>query len=85
VLKRFELRTGGGRASRGGQLGAVEVSGPTVQRRELASREGDEVCWWGDATLATRNKGETLAEAMAVGMLAEIETLRSSPLPAATP
>jgi len=51
----------------------------------LASREGDEVCWWGDATLATRNKGETLAEAMVVGMLAEIETLRSSPLPAATP
>lgn len=36
---------------------------------------------WGDATLATRDKGEILAEAMVTGMLAEIETLRSSPLP----
>jgi creatinine amidohydrolase len=40
---------------------------------------------WGDATLATRSKGETLAEAMVVGMLAEIEALRSAPLPPAAP
>lgn len=36
---------------------------------------------WGNATLATRDKGEAITEAMLVGMLAEIETLRASPLP----
>lgn len=40
---------------------------------------------WGDATLATREKGEILAEAMVTGMLAEIEALRSSPLPLPSP
>lgn len=37
---------------------------------------------WGDATLATRAKGEALTEAMVAGMLAEIEALRTAPLPA---
>jgi creatinine amidohydrolase len=36
---------------------------------------------WGNATLATRDKGEAITEAMVVGMLGEIETLRASPLP----
>ncbi len=36
---------------------------------------------WGDPTLATLAKGETLTEAMVAGMLAEIEALRTAPLP----
>ena len=38
---------------------------------------------WGDATLATREKGATLVRGMLDGMLSEIEALRSSPLPSA--
>lgn len=37
---------------------------------------------WGDPTLATAAKGETLARGLLDAMLAEIEALRSSPLPA---
>jgi creatinine amidohydrolase len=36
---------------------------------------------WGDATLATREKGRRVVEAMVEGMLKEIETLRGTPLP----
>jgi creatinine amidohydrolase len=36
---------------------------------------------WGDATLATREKGEVLVEAMVKGMLAEIDALRRTPVP----
>lgn len=36
---------------------------------------------WGDPTLATLAKGEALTEAMVAGMLAEIEALRTAPLP----
>ena len=34
---------------------------------------------WGDATLATREKGRIVVEAMVLGILREIETLRSAP------
>lgn len=36
---------------------------------------------WGDATLATREKGERVVEHMVAGVLAEIEALRAAPLP----
>lgn len=38
---------------------------------------------YGDATLATREKGERIVEAAVAGILAEIEALRRAPLPAA--
>ena len=37
---------------------------------------------YGDATLATREKGRVVVEAMVTGMLREIEELRKAPLPA---
>jgi creatinine amidohydrolase len=37
---------------------------------------------WGDATLATREKGERVVEAIVAGMLADIEALRVAELPA---
>jgi creatinine amidohydrolase len=40
---------------------------------------------FGDATLATREKGEVVAEAMVKGMLADIEATRTAPLPARRP
>lgn len=36
---------------------------------------------WGDPTLASKAKGEALANAFVIGLLREIEALRSSPLP----
>ena len=36
---------------------------------------------WGDATLATREKGRRVVEAMVEGMLREIDTLRGTPMP----
>jgi creatinine amidohydrolase len=36
---------------------------------------------WGDATLATREKGRRVVEAMVEGMLAEIEALGRTPVP----
>jgi len=40
---------------------------------------------WGDATLATRAKGEKVVEHMVEGILAEIEALRVAPLPPVIP
>lgn len=37
---------------------------------------------WGDPTLATREKGERIVEAMVSGMLADVERVRTAPLPA---
>ena len=37
---------------------------------------------WGDATLATREKGRRVVEAMVEGMLREIDALRNTPMPA---
>ncbi|MCA9686680.1 MAG: creatininase family protein, partial [Myxococcales bacterium] len=37
---------------------------------------------WGDATLATREKGERVVETLVAGMLADIDALRTAPLPA---
>jgi creatinine amidohydrolase len=37
---------------------------------------------WGDATLATREKGEKIVRATVEGTLREIEALRAVPLPA---
>jgi creatinine amidohydrolase len=36
---------------------------------------------WGDATLATRAKGETVTKALVAAILKEIEELRGSELP----
>lgn len=36
---------------------------------------------WGDATLATLDKGKAVVEAVVAGMLTDIETLRRAPLP----
>lgn len=38
---------------------------------------------WGDATLATREKGKTIIEALVAAILREIEELRRCPVPAA--
>jgi creatinine amidohydrolase len=40
---------------------------------------------WGDATLATRAKGEKVTEALVRAILGDVEALRSAPLPARTP
>lgn len=40
---------------------------------------------WGDATLATREKGKILVEAMVAQVLADIEKLRSANLPGSAP
>jgi creatinine amidohydrolase len=40
---------------------------------------------WGDATLATRDKGKRVVEAIVAGMLADIEALRVAELPSAEP
>ena len=36
---------------------------------------------WGDPTLASREKGERLVEALLAGVLADIEAIRTAPLP----
>ena len=38
---------------------------------------------WGDATLATREKGRVVVEALVSGILADIDDLKKAPLPAA--
>jgi creatinine amidohydrolase len=40
---------------------------------------------WGDATLATRDKGRVLVEALVEGILADIEETRKAAIPAAQP
>lgn len=40
---------------------------------------------WGDATLATKEKGQVLVDALARAMLRDIEELRAAPLPEAAP
>ena len=40
---------------------------------------------WGDATLATREKGERVVEAMVVALLRDIDALRTAPLPTPPP
>jgi creatinine amidohydrolase len=40
---------------------------------------------WGDATLATRAKGEKVTEALVGAILRDIESTRAAPLPDATP
>jgi creatinine amidohydrolase len=58
--------------------------GPGPLTRDPAKREGRTFSpsgVFGDATLATREKGEKVVEAMVKGILAEIETLRRAPLP----
>ena len=58
--------------------------GPGPLTRDPAKREGrtfSPTGVFGDATLATREKGEKVVEAMVRGILAEIEALRRAPLP----
>jgi creatinine amidohydrolase len=40
---------------------------------------------WGDATLATREKGEKVTEALVGALLRDVEATRAAPLPGATP
>ena len=40
---------------------------------------------WGDPTLATREKGRVIVEALVAGVLADIETLRKSTVPPGSP
>ena len=57
--------------------------GPGPLTRDPAKREGrtySATGVYGDATLATREKGERVVEAMVKGILAEIESLRHAPL-----
>jgi creatinine amidohydrolase len=57
-----------------------DVPGPltrTPGAQGLYSKSGV----WGDPTLATREKGEVVVEAMVKGVLADIEALRSADLP----
>jgi len=58
--------------------------GPGPRRRDPTKREGrtfSPTGVFGDATLATREKGGKVVEAMVRGILAEIEALRRAPLP----
>ena len=57
-----------------GERGYLSRSSDT---RETYSKTGI----WGDPTLATRAKGERVVEAIVAGMLADIEALRTAPLP----
>lgn len=54
-----------------GGLSRVEGNGKTYSRSGV----------WGDATLASREKGRVVVEAMVAGMLAEIEALRAGTSP----
>ncbi len=58
----------------GGRGGLTRVQGRGVGRYSPTGI-------YGDATLATREKGRVVVEAMVAGMLREIEALRSAPLP----
>jgi creatinine amidohydrolase len=40
---------------------------------------------WGDATLATKEKGQALVDALTQAMLRDIEELRTAPLPEPAP
>ena len=54
---------------------------PDPTKGERCSRSGI----YGDATLATREKGEKVCECIVKSILADIDALRASPLPAARP
>jgi len=64
--------------------GAVPAPGPLTREK---GREGvySPSGVFGDATLATRSKGEKVTEAMVADILAEIDALAVAPLPYGTP
>lgn len=60
-----------------GAGGLTRDSAAAVRDGKTWSRTGT----YGNATLATREKGRVLAEAMVRGMVAEVERLRATPIP----
>jgi creatinine amidohydrolase len=71
----------------------VEYAGSTMLRLETArdmivdicrslARHGPKRFIFGDATLATRDKGRRVVEAHVLDLLAEIDALRKTPIPA---
>jgi creatinine amidohydrolase len=55
---------------------------PGLSRNPSTKKTYSKTGIWGDPTLATREKGERVVEAIVAGMLADIEALRVAELPA---
>jgi creatinine amidohydrolase len=69
---------------------AVKDYAPRSVPFRLTRRQGGQGTYspsgvWGDATLATREKGRVIVDALVESILADIEALRRAPLPSATP
>lgn len=58
----------------------VEVPGPLTRKADGKGTYSPSGVW-GDATLATREKGRVVVEATVTGLLRDIATLRSAALP----
>jgi creatinine amidohydrolase len=56
-------------------------TGRLTRQRTSTTGSFSESGVWGDPTLATREKGSLVVEALVTGMLEDIETIRRSPLP----
>ncbi len=56
-----------------------------LSRKEGGPRTYSPTGTWGDPTLATREKGEKIVEAMAGAVSRDVEALRQSPLPSPAP
>jgi acetamidase/formamidase/creatinine amidohydrolase/Fe(II)-dependent formamide hydrolase-like protein len=65
--------------------GATESRGPLTRDRGNKDGHYSPSGVFGDATLATWQKGERVTEAMVAGMLAEIDALAAEPVPPGTP
>jgi uncharacterized protein (TIGR02246 family) len=68
---------------------AVRDLNPDVAPFRLTRQKGGQGTYspsgvWGDATLATREKGHTIVESLVGRIVADIDELRKAPLPAAT-
>jgi creatinine amidohydrolase len=69
---------------------AVRQYGPPPTPFRLTRRPGGAGLYspsgvWGDPTLATRDKGLALLDALVTALVADVEELRRAPLPAGTP
>jgi creatinine amidohydrolase len=68
---------------------AVRDLNPDVAPFHLTRQKGGQGTYsptgvWGDATLATREKGRTIVESLVGRIVADVDDLRKAPLPAAT-
>ena len=68
---------------------AVRDTNPEVSPFTLTRYQGGKGTYspsgvWGDATLATREKGQTIVESLVGRIVADIDELRKAPLPAVT-